>query len=362
MSFRKQMKDIKKEMLAVKHPLFFEDESLKFSYAIGIALIMMQSDDGHILTLSEHNALNELVLGLDLPEGRLEKVISKAQKTDAKILKEIICKLMKSDYRYLFVLDLLKVANLDKEITLGKREFIDDIMQMMQLSSVETDFLCGFSDAIKTNDQKVANDTVYLALEHSLAPNIEHLQFFLPKFIYEEVIPGFELNSEEFHVLKRSGRVSGKIVIGYGAKLSIKGIELIFSGDAQIVINGGILELEGSTLKATEKSENALVEINRATPTFEAHNCTFDGSGKMRLIATSAGKSLFSGCNFINGFADTKPPVKTKKNASQDVTSILIGLLKNLVELEVGSNGDVEKHIAGRFCFCCWNACTNQHT
>ena len=259
MSFRKQMKDIKKEMLAVKHPLFFEDESLKFSYAIGIALIMMQSDDGHILTLSEHNALNELVLGLDLPEGRLEKVISKAQKTDAKILKEIICKLMKSDYRYLFVLDLLKVANLDKEITLGKREFIDDIMQMMQLSSVETDFLCGFSDAIKTNDQKVANDTVYLALEHSLAPNIEHLQFFLPKFIYEEVIPGFELNSEEFHVLKRSGRVSGKIVIGYGAKLSIKGIELIFSGDAQIVINGGILELEGSTLKATEKSENALI-------------------------------------------------------------------------------------------------------
>lgn len=200
------IKEKKKELLTVKHPLYTEDESVKLPYLICIALLMARVDDD--LAQSEREALTELIYGLDLPEGRLEKVLTKVKDTDDSILDEILPVLTSTDIRYAFVLDLYKAANADREFKDKECVFISDIMEMMQLSAAETEFLNLFGVALMTNDLKSANSAVQTAIEQKLEPNIKHLQFFLPEFSYEEELAGFTLGAHETRVIIRPATLS----------------------------------------------------------------------------------------------------------------------------------------------------------
>ena len=300
MSFLKQMKEMKKDMLTIKHPLHTEDESVKLPYLIGVAVLMAKADNE--LAQSERDALAELAYGLDLPEGRLEKVIVKVLDSDAGILKEIFPALITPEVRYAFVFDLFKAANADKDFKEEEREFITDIIEMMQFSPIETEFLNSFAAAIAENDLTAANITVQKAIERMLEPNVSHLQFFQPGFSYEEEIAGFTLGSHEIRVINRPAKLTGSITVNSGAKLIVKDVTLKFQGAAQLMVDGGEVVLNNAILKALPNSTFPMLIINSNTPIFEATGCTFDGGGKIPLVITMAGKTTFIGCTFTNAF------------------------------------------------------------
>jgi uncharacterized tellurite resistance protein B-like protein len=304
------LKNKKRELLTAKHPLHREDESLKLPYLLGIALLFARVDND--LAQAEREALAELIYVLDLPEGRLEMILAKVQEADQGIVDEILLALGKPEVRYAFVLDLLKAARADQLFQPEERVFITDIMDMMLLTPNEAAFLNAFGEAASSNDLSAANAAVQRAIEATLEPNIGHLQFFMTGFSYQEEIAGIELVAGQHRRITRPARIVGTIKVASGAILSIRGSELVFAGEAQIVVDGGVLELEGATLKAGNDSKGPLIVINASTPVFEARNCSFDGGGVARIIVTLAGKTALTDCTFVNahlGGLPVKSPI-----------------------------------------------------
>ncbi len=301
MSFRAQMKEKKKELLTVRHPLRGEDASVRLPYVTGVALLMARADDE--LAAAEREALAELVYAMELPEGSLDRVLATVNDADPSIFDQILPALSAADLRLCFALDLHRAAGADGVVKDEEQEMVADFLEMLRLNEAERTFVAAFAGAMAAQDAGAANRAVQAGVEQGVEPNIGHLSYFLPSFTYQEEIPGFTLGPGESRTLNRPGRVTGKITVGTGAKLTVKGVELVFAGEAQLLVEGGAVELKGVTLKAGLDAAGPLVKVTAATPVFEASACTFDGGGKVRLLTTSAGKTTLSGCSFRSAFA-----------------------------------------------------------
>lgn len=106
----------------------------------------------------------------------------------------------------------------------------------------------------------------------------------------------------ETRTITRPGVLTGRINVNAGGKLSIKGTSLRFSGkDTMIYVDKGILELEGSYIKATDTC-NCLIYIDSGTHVFTVNNCKFDGAGKAGILFTWANMNSINGCQFTNIF------------------------------------------------------------
>lgn len=288
----------KKELLTVKHPLHQEDASIKIPYLTAIAILMSRVDDQ--FADAEREALTELAYTLDLPEGQLERLLTRAQQADQQILDEILPSLQTPDVRHAFVLDLYKAAHADRDFKVEEREFISDIMEMMQFQMEEAAFLHAYAAAACANDLKSANETVQKAIDAKLELNVTLLRYFLPDFTHEEQLAGCTLGAHETRVINRPAKLTGTVTVNSGAKLIVRDCTLSFQGAAQIIIDGGEVEFANATFAARPDAVGPLLIANSSTPRLEATNCTFDGGGRVQLIATLAGKTTLTDCTFVN--------------------------------------------------------------
>jgi len=324
MSFLNQMKAKKKEMFTVKHPLHEQDDLLKISYLIGIALLLARADDN--FNEAERALLADMVESMDMPESRLETVVNRAKEASGDLLDELIPFLTMPGVAHCFVLDLHRAARADREFKDEEREFIAHITEMMQLGGDETAFLTAFADAAHAVDHAAANAAVQQAIEKKIEVDIRQLQFFLPGFNYVRELAGFELGAHESRELSGTINLVSPITVGKGAKLSIRNATLTFQACAQLRVCGGTLDIENSTCTADGTNENSpLLVVDESTPVLEVKKSVFDGSAKRPLVATLAGKSVFTGCTFKNGFR-SGTPVKLGEEISGTLPGALFSL------------------------------------
>lgn len=295
------LKQKKKELLTAKHPLIDEDASVKIPYLLAIAILMSRVDDQ--FADAEREALTELAYMLDLPEGQLDRLLARAQQADQQILDEILPSLQTPDVRHAFVLDLYKAAYVDGDFKVEEREFIIDIMEMMQFPVEEAAFLNTYAAAACANDLKSANGAVQKAIEAKLEPNIALLRYFLSTFTYEEELAGFTLGAHESRVITRPAKLTGTVTVNSGAKLTVRDCVLSFQGVAQIIIDGGEVEFANATFTALLDAGGPLIIACSSTPLFEATGCTFDGAGRVQLVASLAGRTSFSNCSFTRAYS-----------------------------------------------------------
>lgn len=300
MSFLKAMKEKKKELLTVSHPLASADEYLKSAYATGVALLMARADEN--LLDAEREALGSLIYALGLPAEKTDEIISTVQNTGPEIVDVIVKALANEDHKMLFLLDLYRGASADKDFSDSEKEMIGEFVEMLKMEKMR-DFVASFSAATDSGDCEKANKLVQAVIEKGQEPNIGHLQYFMPEFKYEETIEGFELGPGQVRTINRPSVLTGKIIVRAGGQLSIKGARIKFSGEeTQIEICAGKFELEDSIIEATATSRETLIEACRDVIAIKIINCQFDGASKVDFISSSATTTDIINCTFKNSF------------------------------------------------------------
>ncbi|MEI6207679.1 MAG: hypothetical protein WCP20_12925 [Desulfuromonadales bacterium] len=184
------MKAKKKELLTVKHPLCNAAERLKVAYATGVALLMARADDHESMMDGEREALETLVYALDLPAEMTVEIIANVRHIDTDIVDVIVNVLETEEQKLLFLLDLYRAANSDKDFSAPEKVMINDFVEVLKMEKWR-DFIASFWSALESKDCAKANTLVQAVIEGGMEPNIGHLQYFMPEFKYEEIIEGF---------------------------------------------------------------------------------------------------------------------------------------------------------------------------
>ena len=250
MSLLAAMKQKKKERLTVKHPLYQRDISMRYAYAMGVALV---AATGGGISETGRAELEKLVYAIGLPEDTLEKVIATAEAAAAESIDTVVDTVLEKEEQYCLLLEMhLAALRSGAEQQREQRELIGGFGELMLLSAEEDDFLRNFAQTALEKNTSMATDVLTEGYKNKLEPNFEVLKYFLPTLNYREEIEGFTLEAGQSRSIMRPCIVKGPIVVKEGALLSIQGIEMILGQDCGIKSEGGQLEILDSRFRAAE--------------------------------------------------------------------------------------------------------------
>ena len=297
MSLLAAMKQKKKERLTVKHPLYQRDISMRYAYAMGVALV---AATGGGISETGRAELEKLVYAIGLPEDTLEKVIATAEAAAAESIDTVVDTVLEKEEQYCLLLEMhLMALRSGAEQQREQQELIGGFRELMLLSAEEDEFLRNFAQTALEKNPSMATDVLTEGYENQLEPNFEVLKYFLPTLDYREEIEGFTLEAGQSRSITRPCIVKGPIVVKAGGLLSIQGVEMILGQDSGVKSEGGQLEIRDSRICAAEGCRGTLLTVKNM-PRLVLENVCFDGQKRAGAIEAEGGVLEGKNCNFEN--------------------------------------------------------------
>ncbi len=248
MSLLNKLKEKRRERLTVKHPLYSEEDSFKVKYCSGI---IMQSYVDENLCEKEEEFILDLLYSMGLSEESFGIIKEKVKNGDGHLIDSVINSLDTTDKKYSFIFDLLSISKADSDYKPVEREASEVFLDMLNIRSIERNFIYNFLEAADTNDnQKACREYEKLIELNSVAPNLNVLMYAMKEFNYIRVIKGYELKTGEILEIKTPCKIEGQIIVGSGAKLLFNDANVEIDG--QIVVEKGQVSISNSNIKALE--------------------------------------------------------------------------------------------------------------
>jgi len=189
------MKQKKKERLNVKHPFYDEDISFRFSYCVGNALLA--SVDNGINDI-EKTALNNLGFAIGLSEDEIESVITSVKKIDSTVIDTIIDTFTEESHRFLFVLDLYRMAYQDGNLGSEEKEMIEIFTDLLNFSNEKKIFIEKLAQSVKEENHAKAQELVNSIQKQGIDIPMNVLGYFAPNLNIDIKSQEQEENFEEY--------------------------------------------------------------------------------------------------------------------------------------------------------------------
>lgn len=185
------LKLVKNEFFNEKHPFAKQDVQFRQTCAIGYAMLICV--DGYPSEMAK-DILKKQVALLNLPLEFKKQAIAVALDAEVGMILKVLQTLSESKHKYVFMLDLYKLAQQDQKITEAEQEFLVLFEELLRLSYAEVHFIRGFRLAMLRKDKELAGEVVQTAFEQEIAVPLETLSFFLPNFVLPEALNADDLN------------------------------------------------------------------------------------------------------------------------------------------------------------------------
>lgn len=294
MSVLNKLKAKKKERLTKKHPLHDADMSLKYPYCVGVAIQGFVNED---LGSLEKEYISNLIYSIGLSEDYEERVIEAAKTAEGDTIDGIIELLDDRDKKYMFILDLYGISNIDSEICEAEKEAIDIFADMLHLKAFEKEFLYNFAQAARVKDNEAACKAYDELMKQGIEPSFNILKHFMQDFDYIQIIEGYELKNGEILTLNKPCIVKGVLKVPSGCRLIMDGADIQLAG--QIIVEGGQISIDDSYIKAIESCNDTMFEFVNVVKV-EINKTTFDGNRKLGVILQSRGILEVKESTFMN--------------------------------------------------------------
>lgn len=135
MDFLEAMKELRLHMQTPKHALSNENISVRYPYALGIALLLAKAEN--TLSMEGKDWLLSFFRSMDLPDSHGARIIAEAEVAEISILHKILPTLSESRLKLCFIEDLKKAAAADAIITSRENEMIEEFQQILEIYSSE---------------------------------------------------------------------------------------------------------------------------------------------------------------------------------------------------------------------------------
>ncbi|MEG0259688.1 MAG: right-handed parallel beta-helix repeat-containing protein [Lysinibacillus sp.] len=302
MSVLDSLKRVKKELLDQKHPFAQEEVQFRQTYAIGYALLICVN--GYPSEMAK-DKLKKQVSVLDLPVEFKKQAIQTALKAEDETIHKVLQMLSKPEHKYLFMLDLYGLAQQDHKITEREQELLVLFEELLQLSYAEVHFIRGFRLAMLRNDLEVGVKVVQAALEQEVAVPLNTLSYFLVNFVYQERIAQMTLLTGQKRKLKYATLFSGDVIVSKGAELDLNGMEVTFTNNASIIVDGGVLKADGARFVASLDANKTMLSI-RNVPQLKLGNVHFFGANIVRALEMNNVQVELDHCTFEKCFDEER--------------------------------------------------------
>lgn len=383
-----KLKKKRKELMTVRHPLYFMSEEDKVIYCAALFLQLKINENSNPLNHCEYNRL--LVQGLCLPSDIISKIFVVSK--DKQGLLEKLLKLLDNQQRkFIFMLDLTNLCMKDNGLSDEEKEASSIFGKMLNLTPEQMSFIQKFIFSAYYEEIEQCMKCYESMSQFDMDLTMNQLKYYVPSIPYINVIEGRNLKSMEEMELREQCTIYGTICVKEGTSLVIADANVLLFG--QIVVDGGQLLIYNSTLeyKGTEnlplimvksysrvvinkgrflcnnrsggiKQNNGSLHIRQSefydTNTHQAilfsgenaiiTQCNFSNCyvrGKGAAIYKKAGRVNISQCNFSSCRANTGGAIYAKKG-----TRITDCKFKNCRALEFGNSiyffGEIENRIS----------------
>lgn len=294
MSILDNLRQVKRELLAEKHPLANENIQFRKTYAIGYAMLVCVN--GYPSEMAK-DVLKKQVALLDLPAEFKKLAISVALEADPQSVHKVLQTLKEEKHKYIFMLDLYDYAQKDRKITEKEQELLVLFEELLQLNYEEVQFIRGYRLAMLKKDTEVATKVVQAAFEQSLALPLQDLAFFLPGFEYQERLMQMTLLAGHKKKLSHATYLNGEIIVSKGAELDLNGMKVTFGNEATIIVDGGVLKADGAQFIASLDANKTMLSLRNVNLT-KIQDAHFFGASNVRAIEMNNAKVELDTCSF----------------------------------------------------------------
>lgn len=302
MSILDNLKRVKKQLLASKHPVASEEVEVRKKYAAGYAMLVCVN--GHPNELAK-DAFKKQITLLDLPESFAKEAIQTALASTEETICDVLKALHKPTLKYIFMLDLYCLAQQDAKMTDKEQELIVLFEELLQLNYSEVQFIRGFRLAVLKKNMEVAVKVVQVAIEQQVTVPHDAMAFFMEGFEYEERLLGMTIHSGEKRELHYKTLIKGTVTVSSGAELNLNGMEVRFADGAAILVDGGVLKANEAKFTASLDANQTMLTVRNGAK-LVIEKAAFNGANIVRAIEVADTELTLIDCTFERCYTEER--------------------------------------------------------
>lgn len=332
-----KLKKKRKELMTVRHPLFFMSEEEKVTYCAALFLQLKINEGTNPLNHFEFNRL--LVQGLSMSDDIISKLLAEI-KDKHKVLEKLLNILNTPQKKYIFMLDLSNLSIRDNGLAEREKEAFSIFGKMLDLSKEQLNFIQKFILAAYYEETEQCMKCYECMMQFDMHLTMNQLKYYIPSVPYINVLEGRNLKHSEEMELREQCTIYGNIIVKEGTSLTIADANVLLFG--QIIVDGGKLLIYNSTLeyKGTEniplifvKSYSKLVinkgiflcnnrsgGIKQTNGSLHIRQSEFYDTNTHQAILFSGDNAIITQCKFTNCYVRDKGAAIYKKSGRVNIS------------------------------------------
>ena len=332
-----KLKKKRKELMTVRHPLYFMDVDEKVIYCAALFLQLKINESSNPLNHFEFNRL--LVQGLCLPNDIISRILEESK--DKQNLVEKLFKILDDPQKkYIFMLDLNNLCMKENGLSDEEKEAFSIFGKMLNLSLEQMSFIQKFILSAYYEETEQCMKCYESMSQFDMDLTMNQLKYYIPSIPYINVIEGRSLKTLEEMELRDQCTIYGNIIVKEGTSLIMADANVLLFG--QIIVDGGQLLIYNSTLeyKGTEniplisvKSYSRLVinkgrflcnnrsgGIKQTNGSLHIRQSEFYDANTHQAILFSGENAIITQCKFSNCYVRGKGAAIYKKSGRANIS------------------------------------------
>lgn len=252
-----KLKKKRKELMTVRHPLYFMSEEEKVVYCATLFLQLKMNEKRNPLNHFEFNRL--LIQGLSLSNDIISRILV-AAKNKHDLLEKLLKVLDAPQKKYFFMLDLNNLCMKENGLSEEEKEAFFIFGKMLGVTKEQMNFIQKFILSAYYDETEQCMKCYESMSQFDMDLTMNQLKYYIPTIPYINVVEGRNLKFMEEMELRDQCTIYGTIYVKEGTSLIIADANVSLYG--QIIVDGGKLLIYHSTLeyKGTENLPLILVK------------------------------------------------------------------------------------------------------
>lgn len=270
----KKFEQKKKNWITPKHALYFEDESVKYTYCA--AVLIQASLCKSINVLNNYELIRLLKRGLEFDSRQMTKVVQYSKNAE-QILDEVLLLQEKPLLKYLFILDLATVSFRQDGYTEQEKESINGFCDLLQIKKAEQLLLLEFAKEAYAGEESKCISIYEQMRLFEIPLSMRELKYYIPELSYESIYDDYQLKESEILRIFDECRINGTITVPRNTTLLIMNSHIKMHG--KIVVDGGTLIIKDSRISNRNREFGSMVcvlshsKVGLYNSRFDCRNC-----------------------------------------------------------------------------------------